>query len=114
MLIVFHSRPAAEVLMFSKHALPILQAAGKPYDDALPERGVITHAELAAAIAGIEQMLAVEVEPEFDNEEDEEGEKVHPMEQPVSMRQRVFPLLAMMRAALRHEADISWEPAPVW
>lgn len=113
MLIVFHSKPAAEVLMFAKHALPILKAAGKPYTDTLPERGVITRHELPNAIKGIEHAMAMDNESDYTDEDDLET-KEHPMSQPVSFRRRAFPLLAMLRVSLEHNADVTWEPAPSW
>lgn len=114
MLIVFHSKPAAEVLMFSQHALPILRAAGKPYTDTLPERGVITHASLDQAIAGIEQAMAIEPAQTPADNDDENDARDHPISQPVSFRQRAFPLLAMLRVSREHGADVTWEPAPSW
>ncbi len=116
MLVVFHSKAAAEVLMFSKHALPILKAAGKPYTDTLPERGVITRDQLEAAIKGIEAAIALDTESDFpDNSIDDNNDaKTHPIAQPVSFRRRAFPLLAMLRLSREHDADVIWEPAPAW
>lgn len=114
MLVVFHSKAAAEVLMFSQHALPILRAAGKPYTDTLPERGVITRDQLAAAIQGIEQAISVEPDPHDVDDVDENDSKTHPISEPVSFRRRAFPLLAMLRLSLEQDADVMWEPAPIW
>ncbi|NLC35342.1 MAG: DUF1840 domain-containing protein [Alcaligenaceae bacterium] len=116
MLIVFHSKSAAEVLMFAQHALPILQAAGKSFDDdQLPERGVITRAHLAAAIRGIEHAMAITKETdENPDTDDDNDDKVHPISEPVSFRRRAYPLLAMLRLANEKQEDVIWEPAPVW
>ncbi|MDX3894548.1 MULTISPECIES: DUF1840 domain-containing protein [Pusillimonas] len=114
MLVVFHSKPAAEVLMFAQHALPILKAAGKPYTDTLPERGVITREQLADAIAGIERAIAEGPALDHVESDDENDDREHPISQPVSFRQRSFPLLAMLRLAQQHQADVTWEPAPSW
>lgn len=115
MLIVFHSKSAAEVLMFSQHALPILKAAGKPYTSELPERGVITRDQLAAAIEGIERAMAITVETDDGPDSDDDNDdKVHPINEPVSFRRRAYPLLAMLRLALEHQEDVMWEPAPTW
>lgn len=113
MLVVFHTKPAAEVLMFAKHALPVLKAAGKPFNDTLPERGVITRDQLPAAIKGIESAMALDTEQEYSHEDDADTHQ-HPMAQPVSFRRRAFPLLAMLRAAREANADVTWEPAPDW
>lgn len=116
MLIVFHSKSSAEVLMFSQHALPILRAAGKKFDDdQLPERGVITREHLAGAIQGIEQAMAITKETdENPDTDDDNDDKVHPINEPVSFRRRAYPLLAMLRLAHEKQEDVQWEPAPVW
>jgi Domain of unknown function (DUF1840). len=115
MLIVFHSKSSAEVLMFGKHALPILRAAGKNYESELPERGVITRDQLAAAIKGIEQAMAITKEnDESPDTDDDNDDKVHPINEPVSFRRRAYPLLAMLRLAHEKQEDVIWEPATVW
>ncbi|GAB2883781.1 DUF1840 domain-containing protein [Paralcaligenes sp. KSB-10] len=113
MLVVFYSKAAAEVLMFEKHALPILQAAGKPYIDTLPERGVITRDQLSSAIAGIENAIATDTESEF-SDDDHSDSREHPIAQAVSFRRRAWPLLAMLKLSREHNTDVLWEPAPKW
>lgn len=118
MLIVFHSKAAADVLMFSTHALTIMQVVGRSYEDALPERGVITHEQLPAAIAAIEGALADDKDKHSDDAadhaDDHDDVKVHPIAEPVSFRQRVWPLLSMLRASRDQQVDVVWEPAPKW
>ncbi len=114
MLVVFHSKAAAEVLMFAQHALPILKAAGKPYTDTLPERGVITREQLPDAIKGIEQAMSIDEESDDIDGVDDNDSRKHPISQSVSFRRRAFPLLAMLRLSLEEDADVVWEPAPSW
>lgn len=114
MLVVFHSKYSAEVLMFSKHALPILQAAGRPYAESLPERGVITSQQLEAAIAGIEHAISMDTHSDYEDEDKHAENKTHPISRKVGFKQRAFPLLAMLRLAKEHGDDVTWEPAPVW
>ncbi|WP_424303342.1 DUF1840 domain-containing protein [Castellaniella sp.] len=114
MLILFQSRSAAEVLMFAKHARPILEAAGKQFDTPdLPERGVITHAQLDTAIAGIEALIAADKSPDTPNSDHDEAAE-HPIAQYVGMHRRAWPLLAMLRLAREKSEDVTWEPAPIW
>lgn len=114
MLVLFQSKSAAEVLMFAQHARPILVAAGKTFDTpALPERGVITRAQLDKAIAGIEAMVAAD--PGHDDASGDHDETVeHPIAQPVGMRRRAWPLLTILRLARDKGEDVTWEPAPSW
>ncbi|GAA0230970.1 hypothetical protein GCM10009125_19920 [Castellaniella daejeonensis] len=114
MLVLFQSKSAAEVLMFAQHARPILVAAGKTFDTpGLPERGVITRAQLDTAIAGIEALVAAD--PGHDDASGDHDDTVeHPIAQPVGMRRRAWPLLTMLRLAREKGEDVTWEPAPSW
>ncbi len=100
--------------MFAQHARPILMAAGKTFDTPdLPERGVITRAQLDVAIAGIEALVAADLghtKPFGDHDDSTE----HPIAQPVGMRRRAWPLLTMLRLAREKNEDVTWEPAPIW
>ena len=51
MLVTFSSKNAADVLMLSHHAQPLLKAAGKDVGNPFPERGVFTAEQLESAIA---------------------------------------------------------------
>ncbi|CAM5784769.1 DUF1840 domain-containing protein [Castellaniella caeni] len=114
MLILFQSKSAAEVLMFAQHAKPILVAAGKHFDTPdLPERGVITKAQLDAAIAGIESLMATDTSHN-DNTGEHDDATEHPIAQHVGMRRRAWPLLAMLRLSREKGEDVTWEPAPIW
>lgn len=115
MLVLFRSKSAAEVLMFGQHAKPLLQAAGKTFDTPdLPERGVITRAQLDQAISGIEALVADA--PSQDHDTDDHGDDAaeHPIVQTVGMRRRAWPLLTMLRLAREKGEDVTWEPAPSW
>ena len=109
MLITFHSKAAADVLMRADDAAPLLRAAGKAVGDYAPERGVFTADQLATAIAGLE--AAVHANPEPVEADDRES---HHHDTKVSLRQRAFPLLDMMRKSLASRADITWDSARGW
>jgi len=110
MLLVFHSKAAADVLMLSHHAAPILQAAGKvgTTDQDVLERGVFTVAQLPAAIAAIERAT---VQADAPREDADPDEPVPTMAQPVSLRVRAYPLLDMLRRAQKKGVDVLWEAA---
>lgn len=115
MLITFHSKAAPEVLMRTEDALPLLQAAGKEFTDAIPERGVFTPEQLRVAVAGLEAAARIDGKagrPDDDNDPDKDP--VHPIERPVGFSQRAFPLLDMMKQSLQADTDLTWKVSRGW
>jgi len=114
MLLVFHSKAAADVLMLSRHVAPMLRAAGKggaTSDQDAPARGVFTAAQLPAVIAAIERAVEQEAAPMEPVEEPDADAPVPAMAQPVSLRVRAYPLLDMLRRAQKKGVDVLWEAA---
>jgi len=107
MLVTFSSKNAADVLMLSHHAQPLLSAAGKDTGESFPERGVFTAEQLDSAITGIEKMVA-QAEPVPDDDADDDL-PVPPMARAVGMAQRAFPLLDLMRRARTNGDNVMWE-----
>lgn len=108
MLVVFESKAAARILMLGKHAQMVLQAAGKlAFGQELPQRGVFTTEQLPEAIAHLEEALA---QDEGYQPQDDEDEKVHPLAEKVSLTQRAYPLLEMLRAAEQMNTEVMWSP----
>lgn len=118
MLLVFHSKAAAEVLMYSVHAKAVMIVAGRDYAEHMPERGVITHEQLGDFIKTVEAAIEVDKHenPDDANAEyiEKENKNPHPISEPVSFRQRVWPLLNMLRLSNEKQVDVVWEPAPKW
>ena len=110
MLIKFTSKAVPEILMLSVHAIPLLQAAGKRFED-LPDYGVFTVEQLPDAIEGIELAARLEPPPPEPNEDDP---KPHPMAEHVSVERRAFPLLDMMRRSLAEGEVVMWERGSSW
>jgi len=108
MLVVFESKAAARILMLGKHALLVLQAAGKVVDNNLPERGIFTVEQIPTAIANLEEALAED--EGYQPHDDDEEERPHPIAEKVSLTQRAYPLLEMLRAAQEMETDVMWGP----
>lgn len=115
MLITFHSKTVAEVLMLSPHAAPLLRAAGKLSGDTIPTRGVISVDQLPGAIASLEAAIKAEgpLAPEKDDYDNDEPPTAA-MALPVALQQRAFPLLDMMRRSLADGQDITWEASKGW
>jgi len=114
MLITFHSKAAADILMRSDDVDTLLRAAGKTYGEKVPERGVFTRDQLAGAIAGLER--AIQAEPPVAEDADEQSDKgpAHPVDQHVALHQRAFPLLDMLRKSLAAGHDVTWESSRGW
>lgn len=107
MLVTFSSKNAADVLMLSHHAQPLLKAAGKDVGSPFPERGVFTVEQLESAIAGIERAVA-EADPVPDDDADDDL-PVPPMARAVGLAQRAFPLLDLLRRARENGDNVMWE-----
>lgn len=111
MLIAFKSKSSPEVLMYQEHAERILRLLNKS-----PQRGVITAAEAAKALALLEQEVAYtkehpkqDVEHDIHTPEQEEGESTdHALMQRVSFSARAYPLLEMLRSASQQNEYIMW------
>jgi len=113
MLLTFRSKAAADVLMLSEHAVPLLRAAGKTMESS-PERGVFTVEQLPAAIAGIERAIKEAAPPQEDDDEDDDDRSRHPISEPVSLQRRAYPLLEMMRRARDKGVEVVWEVGSAW
>ena len=115
MLVTFSSKAAADVLMLSEHAKPILRIAGIMVEDPFPVRGVFSTELLPVAIARIEHAMAQETPPKQDaDEEDEDAETPHPIAQHVGIKQRAFPLLELLVKSNKAGVPVTWETSSPW
>ncbi|MBC3810066.1 DUF1840 domain-containing protein [Undibacterium aquatile] len=110
MLIIFKSKAAAEIVMYKEHARRILDLLNKDV-----EQGIITTAELPAAIASIEAAIAeskihsVSTEVAHDvNAHQNENDDEHEKPATVSFATRAFPVLEMLQAAQKMQKDVVW------
>jgi len=108
-LVVFRSKAAAEIYMFAETAGRLLQIVGKTE----AERGVIRADEVGDALnrltAAVDQEKAELRELRAHREPDErsghaDGERALP----ITLGQRAFPLIQMLRAAQRKQVDVTW------
>jgi hypothetical protein len=109
MLVTFKSKAAAEILMYEKHAKPILNLLGKDV-----ARGIITASEAPQAIARLEAAIEEHRRQEASDQAEREaraGDDEEPSATPaqgVSFATRVYPLLEMLRAAQKTSTDVMW------
>jgi len=109
MLVTFSSKAGGDVLMLGEHAKPILVLAGKIAEDPFPVRGVFCVDQLPEAIQRLEGGVANETLAEVDEET-----IPSPFLLPVSLRQRAFPLLDLMRKAQKSGKPVLWETGSGW
>lgn len=105
MLYKFRSKAAADVIMMGPSGDQMLRLLGR---DPSP-RGIIEAEHLAAAIAALEAGVAQD-EAEFARlqlEAEQRGDAV-PQRQGVSLRQRAWPLLELMRHSQAAQEDLVW------
>ncbi|HEX4583826.1 MAG TPA: DUF1840 domain-containing protein [Burkholderiaceae bacterium] len=108
-LVVFRSKAAAEIFMFAETARRLLQIIGK----ADAERGVIRADEVPDALNRLTDAVEQEkTELRRQREERESDERTGDAHgerlMPITLAQRAFPLIEMLRAAQRRQVDVTW------
>jgi len=107
-LVVFRSKAAGEIYMFAETARRIFDILGK--DDT--PRGVITAEQVPDALTRL--TAAVEDEKEALRAAQQERDEAERRgdeaigARAVTLGQRAFPLIEMLRAAQKKKADVTW------
>jgi hypothetical protein len=99
----FKSKAAGDVIMMGPGGDQILRIIGK---EPAP-KGILESADMPAAMRAIEQAVAADEaarKPEADDEEEAKPRKGDG----VTLRQRAWPLLEMMKRAHAADVDIVW------
>lgn len=107
-LVVFRSKAAGEIFMFAETARRIFEIIGK----AEGARGVITAEQVPEALARLsaavdEEKAQLKAAAEQSHEADRRGDS-STMAQAITLGQRAFPLLEMLRAAQKKSVDVTW------
>jgi hypothetical protein len=108
-LVVFRSKAAGEIFMFAETARRIFQIIGRG-DSA---RGVITAEQVPDAlqrlVAAVEQEKAdIKAAQAAADLDDRRGAEEPATATPVTLGQRAFPLIEMLRAAEKKKVDVTW------
>lgn len=112
MLITFHSKAAADVMMYKDHAKRILDLLQKDSD-----QGIITAAEAPKAVEILEKEIAESrmhpvsehVKRDIDAHHNDQGDDSdHEQMEVVSFSSRAYPLLDMLREARKGGYDVVW------
>ncbi len=107
MIYKFKSQSTSDVIMLGDHATQVLGLLGKT---ASP-KGIIEVADMPHAIARLEQAIAAEDgtdESEESAADDEDSDDKALPQANVSLRQRAWPLLDMMKRSMPEGHDIVW------
>lgn len=105
MIYKFKSKAAGDVIMTGPAGDDVLRLLGKP---AAPQ-GIIESSAMPQAIAAVEQAVAADeaARAQAESEAAAEGRKLGPREG-VTLRQRAWPLVEMMKRSMAEGADIVW------
>lgn len=112
MLITFSSKSSGDILMLDKHAIKVLQAMGRSYE-VMPEQGVITREQLQGSIMTLEEAIRQD-HTAADTEKGDQDDLDLGLAN-VNLSRRAFPLLAMMKEAMKHDEDhVVWRSENAW
>ncbi|MES2992977.1 MAG: DUF1840 domain-containing protein [Pseudomonadota bacterium] len=105
MIYKFKSKAAGDVIMMGPAGDDVLKLIGKTP----AAQGIIESGAMGAAIAAIEQAVAADeaARAQAEKEAAAEGTKLAPREG-VTLRQRAWPLVEMMKRSMGEGADIVW------
>jgi len=108
-LVVFRSKAAGEIYMFAETAHRLLDIIGK----STTPQGVITADQipdaLAKLVAAVDEEKAQQAQTGREQEDaDRRGGSGGNAERAISLGQRAFPLIEMLRAAGKRNVDVTW------
>ena len=105
MIYKFKSKADGDLIMMGPAGDAVLRLIGK----APAPQGIIETGAMAAAIAAIEQAVAADEAARAQAEKDAAAEGTKPAARDgVSLRQRAWPLVEMMKRSIAESADIVW------
>jgi Domain of unknown function (DUF1840) len=107
-LVIFRSKVAADIVMFAENARRIFEILGRPES----AQGVITAAQVPDALRRLTDAVAQEKEQwkAVPTQGDEDGRQTAAdlRARGSTLSQRAFPLIQMLQAAEKKNADVTW------
>ncbi|WP_077035193.1 DUF1840 domain-containing protein [Pelomonas sp. KK5] len=105
MLYKFKSKAGADVIMMGPQGEQVLRLLGR--DPAAP--GIFTQEQLPQAISALEQAVAADEDAFAQRQADAKAAgEAAPRREGVSLKQRAWPLVELMRHAQKAGADVHW------
>lgn len=111
MTIKFKSQATGDLIMLNASAKALLKALGKSADGP----GILVSEDMPAALQVLRALPEpVKPEPQTAAEGDESPPQIEPsfQDEPVTLRQRAWPLIQMIERALAEGKPITWEGPP--
>lgn len=110
MLVTFHSKAWSSITLFGDVAVALLKLAG--HSGTVPS--ALLARDIPAALQKLQQGLAVAERVEKNRPPAEPAAEEAGAEAPVGIRQRAYPLIQLLTAAVEQDCDVMWEEgAPV-
>ena len=107
MLVTFKSKAAADVPMYAENAKMLLTLVGKPFEPESAPKGILTAAEIPAALAKLRS--AADASRRTQKEQADKPRDDEPAQaMSVGLAQRAFPLIDMMERAVKDGRDVVW------
>lgn len=103
-LVIFRSKAAADITMFAESARRIFEVIGRPES----ARGVITAEQVPDALQRLTAAVDQEKAQLRADAASDEPESKGVSARGVTFSQRAFPLMEMLRAAQKKNADVTW------
>jgi hypothetical protein len=105
MIYKFRSKAAGDVIMMGPNGDQVLRIIGK----SPAPKGIIEPADMPAAVAAIERAIAEDeaARAQAEREAEAEGKKLPPHEA-VTLRQRAWPLVEMLRRSHTEDKEVVW------
>lgn len=107
-LVVFRSKAAGDIFMFADTAQRLFEIIGKQDS----QRGVITAAQIPEALAKLTAAVDEErAHLKRDTDDDDaqpDGVNASTASKPVTLGQRAYPLIEMLRLSADKKADVTW------
>ncbi len=110
MLYRFKSRATADLIMLEPQGRRVLQIIGK--EPGVP--GILTAEQIPAAIAALEAAVAAEEaliaarKQAAQEQAADAQEQAEPAQEPIRLRQRVTPLIDMLRRSAAEGREVTW------
>ncbi|EDK30435.1 hypothetical protein VSWAT3_17748 [Vibrionales bacterium SWAT-3] len=105
MLITFSCKAHASVTMFGEIGLQFIKMLG--HSGAIP--GAIDASEVPQALNNLRAALEVEQKQPVEQSDTDDDNEDEVVEAPVNIGSRAFPLVELLKAAIKEECEVMWE-----